>query len=440
MDKSIKTTASVDLGSRNSGSPATPFPSTTQGQTRPLSYVLVFISLLFRLSMVRFYMKKNNTRKLLLYMAVPLVVIAWGIGALGCGSDPVSLSTYFTYSEEKLEPLRSSTSDREVTVEDVLEWEDRLFDLVNDEKINAGAVSKILPYLVVAQRDAAYLSFNAHQKFKGSIDPVSRDVSCIFIPDVCHDLPVDTDAYSEMLAEIVMSRVNERMSAAEAETGLYSLKGDRFWIGKGEPKKLGLKTWLLETASQFRVPKPVELAPGQDQDQIQMVKDALSKVTPEQRAAVLRWSGGPGTKGATAHWLDLATKHMRDTNFDDVARALMIRSVVQMTVWDAITAGNDSKYTHLALRPFARVDEDDSIYTVMPTPSSPSHPSTSTTIAKAAATVMSHYFPERTEEWMGIAEEIGHSRVWGGVHFPVDVQQGHILGAQVALANLRNSG
>ena len=280
-------------------------------------------------------------KKVLLYMAVALVVIASGIGALGCRSEPVSLSTYFTYSDEELKPLRSSKSDREIKVEDVLVWEDRLFDLVNEEKIKTSAVSKILPYLVVAQRDAAYLSFNTHQRFIGSIDPVSRDVSCIFIPDVCHDLPVDTDAYSEMLAEIVMLRVNDRISAATAETELYPLKGGRYWTGKGEPKKLGLKTWLLESASQFRVPEPVELVPGQDQDQIQMVKDALTNVTSEQRAAVLRWSGGPGTKGATAHWLDLATKHMRDTNFEDVARALMIRSVLQMTVWDAITAGSD---------------------------------------------------------------------------------------------------
>ena len=379
MDKPMESAASMDLESRSAGSPTTLFPSMTQAQTRVLSYVLVFLSLFFGLSMVRFYVKKNNTKKLLLYVAVALVLVAWGIGALGCRSDPVSLSTYFTYSDEELTPLRSSTSDREITVEDVLEWEDRLFDLVNEEKIETSAVSKILPYLVVAQRDAAYVSFNTHQRFMGSIDPVSRDVSCIFIPDVCHDLPVATDAYSEMLSEIVILRVNDRISGAEAETESYPLKGGRYWTGKGEPKKLGLKTWLLDSASQFRVPEPVELLPGQDQNQIQMVRDALTSVTSEQRAAVLRWSGGPGTKGATAHWLDLATKHMRDTNFDDLARALMMRSVLQMTVWDAITAGNDSKYTHLALRPFARVDEDDPIYTVMPTPSSPSHPSTSTT-------------------------------------------------------------
>ena len=53
---------------------------------------------------------------------------------------------------------------------------------------------------------------------------------------------------------------------------------------------------------------------------------------------------------------------------------------------------------------------------------------------------MSHYFPERADEWMTIAEEIGDSRVWSGVHFPIDVEQGYTLGEQVALANLRNSG
>ena len=203
--------------------------------------------------------------KLLGFPVVALVVIALGIVAMGCKSDPVSLSTYFAYSDEEVEPLRSSKSDREITVEGVLVWEDRLFDLVNEEKIKTSAVSRILPYLVVAQRYAAYLSFNTHQKFMGSIDPVSRDVSCVYIPDVCHELNVDTDAYSEALAEIVMLKINDRIGAAEEETKLYALKGGQYWTGKeGEPKELGLKTWLLDSASQFRVPEPVELAPGQD--------------------------------------------------------------------------------------------------------------------------------------------------------------------------------
>ena len=150
----------------------------------------------------------------------------------------------------------------------------------------------------------------------------------------------------------------------------------------------------------------------------------------------LRWSGGPGTKGARAHWLDLATKHMRETGFSDIGRALMIRSVLQMTVSDSWAAANDSKYTHLVKRPFARAEPDNPIYTVMPTPKGPAYPSTSTSIAWASATVMAHYFPDRTDEWTAIADEIGNSRVWSGVHFPMDVEQGVILGRQVALEGL----
>ena len=289
----------------------------------------------------------------------------------------------------------------------------------------------------MAQRDGAFLSFNAHQEFKGSIDPVSREIACIFIPEVCQEMPIETDAYSELIAEIVMRKVTARIRQAEDETKVYELMPeDRYWSGAGEARVLGQKTWLIDSPAEFRVPGPVEYGSTADKHLIQMVKDALNMITNDQRMAVLRWSGGPGTKGATAHWLDLATKHMRETGLNDIGKALIIRSVLQMTVWDAVSAVNDSKYTHLVKRPFARVDPEDPMYTVMPTPSSPSYLSTSTTIAWASATVMAHYFPERADDWIAVATEIGSSRVWSGVHFPMDVEQGIILGRQVALEGL----
>ena len=260
----------------------------------------------------------------------------------------------------------------------------------------------------------------------------------MFIPDVCQEISIETDAYSELLAEIVLRKVRARISEAESDTKTYELKpGDIYWSGKGEPKVLGQKTWLIGSSEAFTVAAPTVYGSAEDERQIQMVKYSLNNITDDQRLAVLRWSGGPGTKGATAHWLDLATKHMRETGFSDLARALMIRSVLQMTVRDAVTATNHSKYTHLVKRPFARIDPDDPIYTVMPTPSSPSYPSVSTSIAWASATVMAHYFAEKGDEWTAIAEEIGNSRVWSGVHFPQDVDQGRIVGQRVALEALR---
>jgi len=378
-------------------------------------------------------------RSVILYSAIVLIVAAAGlITFLVLRPEArVVYPTYFTYTVDELARIRSLDSDRRTSIDDLFDWEDRLFDLVNDEKIGTRSVSKILPYLVVAQRDGAYLSFNAHQEFKGSIDPVSRQVACIFIPDVCQEIPVKTDAFSELIAEIVMRKVTSRIREAEEETKVYELKPEeRYWSGNGKAKVLGQRTWLIESPAKFRVPGPVEYGSEADEEQIQMVKDAVNNITNDQRLAVLRWSGGPGTKGARAHWLDLATKHMRETGFSDIGRALMIRSVLQMTVWDSWAAANDSKYTHLVKRPFARAEPDNPIYTVMPTPKGPAYPSTSTSIAWASATVMAHYFPDRTDEWTAIADEIGNSRVWSGVHFPMDVEQGVILGRQVALEGL----
>ena len=377
--------------------------------------------------------------KIIVYTAIAAIVLAGGLAGYLTARTAASENypTYFTYTSDELDSLRNLSSDRRMSIDDLFEWEDMLFDLVGEEKIGTGSVARILPYLVVAQRDSAYLSFNVHQEFEGSIDPVSREVVCIFIQDICQEIPVETDAYSELLAEIVLTKVEARISEAKSETKSYEMRpGDRYWSGNGEPKVLGQKTWLIDSPGKFRVPKPPEYGSDADENPVQMVRDALANLTDDQRLAVLRWSGGPGTKGATAHWLDLATKHMRQTGFSDLVRALMMRSMLQMTVWDAVAAAKDSKYTHLVKRPFARVDPDDPIYTVMPTPSSPAYPSRSMSIASASATIMSHYFPEKTDEWTAIAEEIGDSRVWSGVHYWMDVEQGTILGRRVALESL----
>ncbi len=381
--------------------------------------------------------KKNS--KVIVYAAIAAIVLTVGLaGYLTSRTGaPKTYPTYFTYTSDELESLRNLSSDRRMSIDDLFEWEDTLFDLLFEEKIETGSVSRILPYLVVAQRDAAYLSFNVHQEFRGSFDPVSREVACNFIPDVCQKIPAETDEYSELLAEIVLANVEARIREAKTDTKSYPMKpGDRYWSGNGEPKVRGQKTWLIDSPGKFRVTEPPEYGSDADEDQVKMVKDALVNLTDEQRLAVLRWSGGPGTKGATAHWLDLATKHMRETSFSDLARALMIRSVLQMTISDTVAAAGDSKYTHLVKRPFTRVDPDDPVYTVMPTPSSPAYPSTSMSIASASATIMSNYFPENTDEWAAIAEEIGNSRVWSGVHYRLDIEQGAILGRRVALESL----
>jgi undecaprenyl-diphosphatase len=69
-------------------------------------------------------------------------------------------------------------------------------------------------------------------------------------------------------------------------------------------------------------------------------------------------------------------------------------------------------------------------------PKDPSFPSGHTTIAFAAATVLSYYRPRWTPAFFLLAVAIGFSRVYVGVHYPLDVIAGAVLGTLIALLML----
>ena len=77
---------------------------------------------------------------------------------------------------------------------------------------------------------------------------------------------------------------------------------------------------------------------------------------------------------------------------------------------------------------------DPSIHTIMPTPNHPSYPAGHSTLSATAATLLSFYFPENKKKWEELASVASDSRVWGGIHFPIDVKQGLILGHKVGEA------
>ncbi len=54
----------------------------------------------------------------------------------------------------------------------------------------------------------------------------------------------------------------------------------------------------------------------------------------------------------------------------------------------------------------------------------PSYTSGHSTISAAAATVLCHLFPRDTTDLAVRADEAKQSRLWAGIHFPIDNQTG----------------
>ena len=77
-----------------------------------------------------------------------------------------------------------------------------------------------------------------------------------------------------------------------------------------------------------------------------------------------------------------------------------------------------------------RPDEPDPLVTV---PHSHSFPSGHTATAFAAATVLTALVPRAAAAWFVLAAAIAYSRLYVGVHFPLDVAGGIAVGVATAL-------
>ncbi|MEM9635950.1 MAG: phosphatase PAP2 family protein, partial [Pseudomonadota bacterium] len=67
-----------------------------------------------------------------------------------------------------------------------------------------------------------------------------------------------------------------------------------------------------------------------------------------------------------------------------------------------------------------------------------SYPSGHSIRAIVYARLLSEVFPEKSDELMDLANRIGHGRVIAGVHYPMDVSSGQVLGHAYSEAILAN--
>ena len=67
-----------------------------------------------------------------------------------------------------------------------------------------------------------------------------------------------------------------------------------------------------------------------------------------------------------------------------------------------------------------------------PTPNFPSYPSNHATFATAQSEVLAYLFPAHADFIRAVGKEGGDSRVWAGIHYPMDLVSGNQLGNSVA--------
>jgi membrane-associated phospholipid phosphatase len=69
---------------------------------------------------------------------------------------------------------------------------------------------------------------------------------------------------------------------------------------------------------------------------------------------------------------------------------------------------------------------------LFPVPNFPSYPSNHSTFSAAKTEMLAYLFPTRADFIRAVGKEAGDSRIWAGIHFPMDNNAGVQLGKSVA--------
>jgi len=218
-----------------------------------------------------------------------------------------------------------------------------------------------------------------------------------------------------------------------------------------EPHWSEIRTWVIDSAAQFRPEPPVEFSTKKGSNfykQAYEVYEIGKNLTEEQTATAWYWDDNPFAMEVQGHlsfarkkispgghWMNIAAEACRKSNAD-MMKSAETYVKVSCALADAFIACWAEKYRTNLIRPESYINQyiDQDWQPLIQTPPFPEHTSGHSTISSAAASVLeglygeSFAFTDSTETEFGLparsftsfreaANEVGKSRLLGGIHY-----------------------
>ena len=339
----------------------------------------------------------------------------------------------------------------------VSQWIAVALDEIAAQRVDPPHASRVLASLSVAMQRAVARA-GPPASTRAAVDRAASTVlASFFREDAGRFLGLATRAEQRSSADSSIGRgfalgrrAGEELVARAASDGADTAfmgtppVGPEFWVPTAPaflpPLRPGwgeVLPWNIGDPVALRPPAPPR--PGQPafEAEVREVYNVSRTLTPEQRAIALFWADGPGTFTPPGHWnaiaLDLVRAFRLDT--DQAARVFAVLNTAQA---DAFICIWDAKYAYWSLRPITAIQReiDPSWSPLITTPPFPSYVSGHSGTSGAAATVLSAFFPSEAAQLHAWANEAALSRLYGGIHFPIDNEVGLALGTSVGKAAL----
>lgn len=198
------------------------------------------------------------------------------------------------------------------------------------------------------------------------------------------------------------------------------------------------RTWVLASASQFRPPPPPAYGTPEMTAAAREVMEVKANLTDEQKDIARFWAGGAGSALPPGLWNQVALVYAGGAKLD-TPRSARLFAALNAGLNDAALAVWDAKFTYWTPRPVNVIRDsglDPAWAPFIPTPIFPSYVSGHAGYSGAAGVILSYFFPADTAVFDAKAQEAAMSRLYGGIHYRFDNDQGLALGHKIGNAVL----
>jgi len=197
--------------------------------------------------------------------------------------------------------------------------------------------------------------------------------------------------------------------------------------------------WVRESGDIQPPPPPVYDSP-EFWREAEEVYSVWKSLTPKQKTIADDWNLQAGSVTPPGVWNQRAIELIRSRKLEPAAAARVL-AALNIAMNDAAIACWRAKYHWWKVRPVTVIRErfDPNFLPHLITPPHPSYVSGHASVSGAAEAALTAFFPERRSELHAFAEEAALSRLWGGIHYRSDNDEGLRLGRRVAERVMRQA-
>ncbi len=232
-----------------------------------------------------------------------------------------------------------------------------------------------------------------------------------------------------------------------------------------EPHWMEIRTWVIDSSGQFSTEAPVPFSTEKNSEfykQAMEVYEFVKAQRPDEIATAWYWDDNPFAMEVSGHiafarkkispgghWMNITAHACRKANFN-IAQSAEAYAKVACALADGFISAWHCKYKYNLIRPESYINQyiDAEWRPLIQSPPFPEHTSAHSTISGAASTVLTNLFGDNfsftdsTEMEFGIdprtfssfkeaADQVGVSRLYGGIHYKRGNQAGLKCGREI---------